>query len=61
MVKLSKGAMREMAALSGVDLSDERLTALEPQVNQMLETLQPLIEMDLGGTEPQLIFHLRQE
>ena len=61
MVKLSKGAMREMAALSGVDLSDERLAALEPQVNQMLETLQPLIEMDLGETEPQLIFHLRQE
>ena len=61
MAKLSKEAMREMAALSGVELSEERLRILEPQVNQTLEMIQPLLDLDLGETEPQLIFHLPAE
>ena len=61
MPKLSRDAMRQIATLSGVHLSDERLAELEPQVTQLLESIERLVQTDLGETEPQLIFPLRQE
>jgi Asp-tRNA(Asn)/Glu-tRNA(Gln) amidotransferase C subunit len=61
MKKLSKATMREIASSSQIDISDEKLSAIKPQVEQIIEALRPLLGLELAETEPQLIFRSRQE
>lgn len=61
MEKLSKAAMQEIAASSQITISDKKLSALKPQIDQIIEALQPLLGLELAETEPQITFQPRQE
>jgi len=61
MEKLSKAAMRKIAASSQITISDKKLSALKPQIDQIIEALQPLLGLELAETEPQVTFRPHQE
>ena len=61
MEKISKAVMREIAASAQITISDEKLSALKPKVDQIVEALQPLLDLELAETEPQITFRSHQE
>ena len=54
--KVSKEALKAIAAMSGLDLSDERLEDLLPEVGRVVEGLAALEALDLEGVEPATVF-----
>lgn len=50
-----------MAAASGLQLSDEQVTELLPQVQQSVDGLDGLEVLDLQGVEPAVLFKADQE
>ncbi|PZC48699.1 MAG: Asp-tRNAAsn/Glu-tRNAGln amidotransferase C subunit [Chloroflexi bacterium] len=52
MAELTKDAVRQMAALSGVQFSDEELDLMQPQVEAILEGITRVADIDLGDVEP---------
>jgi len=54
--QVTKEAMRALARLSGLDLSDERLEALLPQMQATLEAVSGLNALDMEGIEPAVTF-----
>ncbi len=54
--RISKETLRAMAGLSGLDLSDEKLEELLPQVQQAVESLGEIDVLNLSGVEPAVGF-----
>ena len=52
MAELTGDAIRQMAALSGVQLSDEELDLMQGQVEAMLDGIARVTELDVGEAEP---------
>ena len=59
--KVTKETIRAMAAASGLQLSDEQMTELLPQVQQSVDGLDGLEVLDLQDVEPALLFKADQE
>ena len=59
--QVSKNALRAMAALLGLALTDEGLEGLLPQAEQTLEGIAALDVLNLEGVEPALIFKADRE
>lgn len=58
---LSKEALRTLAQLSGLELTDEALDEILPQVQQTREAVRELDALDLEGVAPALLFKPSQE
>ena len=58
--KVTKETLKTLASLSGIELSDERLEQLVPQMQATLDSLAKLDELDLGDTEPAFIFPMKK-
>ncbi len=52
MAELTGDAIRQMAALSGVQLSGEELDLMQGQVEAMLDGIARVAELDVGEAEP---------
>ena len=59
--KITKDALRAMAAASGLELSDEQLDELLPQVLRSVDGLDDLDVLDLQDVEPAVLFKTDQE
>ena len=60
-LKISKDTLRAMAELSGLELSDDRLEQLLPQMRRLLEGVAGFDQLDLEGVEPAFVFKPVQE
>ena len=58
---VSKESLRGLATLLGVQISDEKLDELLPQIRQATASMSELDELVSGGAEPAIIFTLKQE
>jgi Asp-tRNA(Asn)/Glu-tRNA(Gln) amidotransferase C subunit len=56
--QLTVMAVRELAALAGVRLDDERAARLLPQLQAVLAALAAVDERELAGAEPATFFSL---
>jgi Asp-tRNA(Asn)/Glu-tRNA(Gln) amidotransferase C subunit len=54
--KVTKEALRAMARMSGLELNDDRLEELLPQVQRSMEALGGLEVLDLENVEPAVVF-----
>ena len=54
--QVSKETLKAMAALSGLELSDERLEELLPRAQKAAEETASLDGLDLEGIEPAVVF-----
>ena len=54
--RVSKETLKAMAALSGLELGDERLEELLPQAQKAAEDMASLDGLDLEGIEPAVGF-----
>ena len=59
--KISRDSLRAMAGLAGLDLSDDKLDELLPQVERMLEPTEDLDVLDIGSVEPAVVFRPDEE
>ena len=59
--QVTKEALKALASLSGLELSDERLDQLLPQVQRNAEAIASLDDVDLEGVEPAVIFQAGAE
>ena len=59
--EVSKDALRARARAAGLQLSDDRLEELLPQVQQTAEATAGLDELDLEGVEPVVVFRPETE
>ncbi len=59
--RVTKETLKAIASLSGIDLSEERLEHLLPQMQATLDSLAKLDELDLGETEPAFIFPMKKD
>jgi len=56
--ELTVDGVRQMAALAGLDLDQERAARLLPQLRTVLEGLDAVDDLDLEGIEPATVFSL---
>ena len=54
--KITRDALRAMAAASGLELTDQQLDELLPQVQRSVEGLDGLEVLDLQDVEPAVLF-----
>ena len=59
--KVSRESLKAMADLSGLELDDERLEELLPQVRRIVEAMDGLDPMNLEGIEPAVVFKADME
>ena len=59
--QVSKESLRAMAELSGLDLDDDKLEALLPQIQGIVDGLGDLDVLNLGNIEPAVVFHVEEE
>ncbi len=59
--RITKEQLRHLARMAGLDLEDERLEALAPQVERLFAGILRLDELSLGETEPTTIFTLKED
>ena len=52
MAKINKDQLRTLAGLAGLDLTEERLEYLLPQMQSIIDSAAKLDELDLGDTPP---------
>lgn len=57
---LEPDAIRTIAHLAGIELSNERVSALVPQVEAHLQLMKSVIIIDARATEPALELRLRE-
>jgi hypothetical protein len=60
-MRVTRDTLRAMAGLSGLDISDDELKELLPQVQRTLENMVGLDVLDLGEVEPAVSFKAREE
>ncbi len=58
--QLTVDGVRQMAALSGLNLDEERAARLLPQITAILQGLDAIDDADLEGIEPATAFSLEQ-
>jgi len=51
-MSLTEEDVRNIATYARIGLSDEEVTAMTVDLNQIIESLAPITEMDLEGVEP---------
>ena len=61
MAELTGDAIRQMAALSGVQLSREELDLMQSQVEAMLDGIARVADLDVGEAEPHTLSRQAQE
>ena len=54
--QITKEALRAMANLSGLEISDQQLEELQPQVQRVVEGLEGLDVLNLEEIEPAVVF-----
>ena len=54
--RATKERIRRLAELAGLELTEERLDALLPQIEPLLEARRLLEGLDLDDTPPELVF-----
>ena len=54
--KVTKEEMRTLAQIAGLDLSEERLDQLLPQMQAVVDSVAKLDELELGDTPPAFTF-----
>lgn len=59
--EVSKETLKAIARLSGIELTDQRLEEIAPQIQQTLDSLARLNELNLGDAEPANIFRAKRE
>ena len=59
--QVTKEGLKAMASLSGLELSDERLEELLPQVQRIVEAMAGIEALDLEGVEPAVVFMADKE
>lgn len=59
--EVSKETLKAIARLSGIELTDQRLEEIAPQIQQALDSLARLNELNLGDAEPANIFRAKRE
>ncbi len=57
---VTKEALRAMAEMSGMELSDEQLDELLPQVQRAVGSIGGLDVLDLAAAEPAVVFKADQ-
>ena len=58
---VSRDSLRAMAELSGLEIADERLDELLPQVQHMVEAMAGLDALDIKSMEPAVVFRADAE
>ena len=61
MAELNGDAIRQMASLSGVQLSAEELDLMQSQVEAMLDGIARVVDLDVGEAEPHTLPRQAQE
>ena len=56
--KITKDTLRAMAAAAGLELGDDKLDELLPQITQAVESLGGVESLDLTGIEPAVSFRV---
>ena len=59
--ELTKESLKALGALSGLELSEERLEELLPQMEKAMEERARLRSLDLEGVEPDIVFSPERE
>ena len=59
--KLTKKSLKVLADLAGLQLSEERLELLLPQMQTAMEARAKLRSLDLEGIEPDVVFSPERE
>ncbi|MBI4299450.1 MAG: hypothetical protein HY666_06795 [Chloroflexi bacterium] len=59
--KIPLKAFKQVAELWGIILTDKRLEALTPRIQQTVADLARLDELELGDTEPAPIFQMKKQ
>ena len=59
--EVTREALKAMASLSGLELSDERVDELLPQVQRAVDGLAGLDVLDLESVEPAVVFRVHGE
>ena len=59
--RLTKETLTALAVLAGLELTDERLEELLPQVQRNVDAMASLDELDLENVEPAVIFQAGAE
>ena len=59
--QVSREALKAMAGLSGLELDDERLEELLPQVQRIVEAMDGLDLLNLESIEPAVVFKADME
>ena len=54
--QITKEALRAMANLSGLEISDQQMEELQPQVQRVVEGLEGLDVLNLEEIEPAVVF-----
>ena len=55
--KIARQTVREMARLVGLELTEDQLDRLEPEMESLAKNIERLREIDFGDTEP--VFQFR--
>ena len=55
--QITREALRAMARMSGLELSEERLEVLLPEVQRVVEAMEELDVQDFEHIEPAVVFH----
>jgi Asp-tRNA(Asn)/Glu-tRNA(Gln) amidotransferase C subunit len=59
--QISKDALKAAATMSGLNIGDESLDQLLPQIQRSAELMERLDSLDLKDVEPAVIFSLQPE
>lgn len=54
--KLSREAITEMARFVGLEMTEEQLNKIEPEMEVLARNIETLEAVDLGETEPAILF-----
>ena len=58
--QITREALRAMARMSGLELSEERLEVLLPEVQRVVEAMEELDVQDFEHIEPAVVFTMEE-